>query len=99
MVFCVFSHLGARSFASKCGGRFANVVRIEVLRGVLRQDTVFFDVYPSGVIQERIQPRPPQADAPPIVSATDGGGDAPATWETRPGAGGSRAARRKSFRV
>jgi len=25
-----------------------------VLRGVLRQDTVFFDMYPSGVIQERL---------------------------------------------
>jgi hypothetical protein len=28
-------------------------VRAAVLRGVLRQDTVFFDIYPSGVIQVR----------------------------------------------
>ena len=54
MVLCVFSHLTARTFSSKCKGRFGNAVRTAVLRGVMRQDTVFFDVYPSGVIQQRI---------------------------------------------
>ena len=51
---CIFSHLTAHAFTSKCSGRFANKVRIEVLRGVLRQDTVYFDIHPTGVIQERL---------------------------------------------
>ena len=51
IVLCIFSHLTAHAFTSKCAGRFANKVRIEVLRGVLRQDTVYFDIHPTGVIQ------------------------------------------------
>ena len=54
IVLCIFSHLTAHAFTSKCAGRFANKVRIEVLRGVLRQDTVYFDIHPTGVIQERL---------------------------------------------
>ena len=51
-ILCVFSHLTSWAFTHKCTGRFTSSVRSRVLRGVLRQDTVFFDVYPSGVIQE-----------------------------------------------
>ena len=53
-ILCIFSHLTSWAFTHKCTGRFSNSVRSRVLRGVLRQDTFFFDVYPSGVIQERI---------------------------------------------
>ena len=53
LALCVFSHLTSWAFTHKCTGRFAQSVRSRVLRGILRQDTVFFDVYPSGVIQVR----------------------------------------------
>jgi ABC-type multidrug transport system fused ATPase/permease subunit len=53
-VLCVFSHLTSCYMTEKVAGRFGNAVKTEVLRGVLRQDTVFFDIYPSGVIQERL---------------------------------------------
>jgi len=53
-VLCVFSHLTSCYLTEKVAGRFGNAVKSAVLRGVLRQDTVFFDVYPSGVIQERL---------------------------------------------
>ena len=51
---CVFAHLTSCYLTEKTAGRFGNAVKSEVLRGVLRQDTSFFDVYPSGVIQERL---------------------------------------------
>merc|ERR1719359_165526 len=52
--FCVFAHLTSCFMTEKVAGRFGNAVKSEVLRGVLRQDMLFFDVYPSGVIQERL---------------------------------------------
>lgn len=51
---CIFAHLTSCYLTEKVAGRFANAVKGQVLRGVLRQDTVFFDTYPSGVIQERL---------------------------------------------
>jgi len=54
LILCVFAHLTSWALTHKVTGRFSNAVRIEVLKGILRQDTVFFDVNPSGVIQERL---------------------------------------------
>ena len=54
LVLCVFAHLTAWALTHKVTGRFSSAIRIEVLKGVLRMDTVFFDIHPSGVIQERI---------------------------------------------
>merc|ERR1719261_69170 len=54
LVLCVFAHLTAWALTHKVTGRFSSAIRIEVLKGALRMDTVFFDVHPSGVIQERI---------------------------------------------
>ena len=54
LFFCIFAHLTSCAFTARVSGRFANAVKSEVLRGILRKDTVFFDVYPSGVIQERL---------------------------------------------
>ena len=59
-ILCVFSHLTSWAFTNKCTSRFTSSVRSRVLRGVLRQDTVFFDVYPSGVIRAP----PPRHHAP-----------------------------------
>jgi ATP-binding cassette subfamily B protein len=54
LVLCVFAHLTAWSLTHKVTGRFSSAIRIEVLKGLLRMDTVYFDVHASGVIQERI---------------------------------------------
>ncbi len=51
---CVFGHMVSRTFTARVTGRFANAARSAVLRGVLRQDIVFFDTHPSGVIQEQL---------------------------------------------
>jgi len=53
-VLCISAHLTSCSFTARVAGRFSNAIKSEVLRGVLRKDTVFFDVYPCGVIQERL---------------------------------------------
>jgi len=67
-ILCVFSHLTSWAFTHKCTGRFTSSVRSRVLRGVLRQDTVFFDVYPSGVIREPPPPAPPPSPTRPRPS-------------------------------
>jgi len=54
LILCIFAHLTSCAFTARVSGRFANSVKSEVLRGILRKDTVFFDVYPCGVIQERL---------------------------------------------
>mmetsp|Transcript_92953 Transcript_92953/g.199349 ORF Transcript_92953/g.199349 Transcript_92953/m.199349 type:complete len:938 (-) Transcript_92953:380-3193(-) len=53
-LFCIFSHLGSRAFTGKVTSQFRCKVRSEIMRSLVRQDTAFFDIIPSGVLQERL---------------------------------------------
>merc|ERR1719161_416097 len=53
-VFCIFSHLSAWAFTGKVTSQFRLKIRTEVMRCMVRQDTAFFDIFPSGVLQERL---------------------------------------------
>mmetsp|Transcript_114529 Transcript_114529/g.318906 ORF Transcript_114529/g.318906 Transcript_114529/m.318906 type:complete len:899 (-) Transcript_114529:183-2879(-) len=52
--FCVFSHLTARAVVSKVTSQFRLQVRSQVMRCMVRQDVAFFDIFPSGILQERL---------------------------------------------
>jgi len=54
LVFCIFSHLTARAIVCKVTSQFRLQVRSEVMRCMLRQDVAFFDIFPSGLLQERL---------------------------------------------
>jgi len=53
-IFCIFSHLTSRAIVAKVTSRFRLQVRSEVMRCMVRQDTAFFDIFPSGLLQERL---------------------------------------------
>eukprot|EP00928_Gymnodinium_smaydae_P048628 TRINITY_DN32526_c0_g1_i1.p1 TRINITY_DN32526_c0_g1~~TRINITY_DN32526_c0_g1_i1.p1 ORF type:complete len:787 (-),score=116.79 TRINITY_DN32526_c0_g1_i1:561-2921(-) len=53
-VFCICAHLSSWAFTGKVTSQFRLKVRSEVMRSMVCQDTSFFDMYPSGVLQERL---------------------------------------------
>jgi len=52
--FCVFAHLSSWAFTHKVTAEFRLSVRNEVMANMVRQDMKFFDFYPSGILQERL---------------------------------------------
>lgn len=52
--FCVFAHLTAWAFCHKCTADFRLKVRNKIMENMVRQDMKFFDFYPSGILQERL---------------------------------------------
>jgi len=52
--FCVFAHLTSWAFTHKVTADFRLSVRNEVMANMVRQDMKFFDFYPSGILQERL---------------------------------------------
>jgi len=53
-VFVVFSHLTARAIVCKVTSQFRLKIRSEIMRCMVRQDVAFFDIFPSGILQERL---------------------------------------------
>merc|ERR1719478_1762899 len=53
-IFCVFAHLSSWAFTHKVTAEFRLKVRNQVMANMVRQDMKFFDVYPSGILQERL---------------------------------------------
>merc|ERR1712178_172241 len=53
-IFCVFAHLSSWAFTHKVTADFRLKVRNQVMANMVRQDMKFFDVYPSGILQERL---------------------------------------------
>merc|ERR550514_186007 len=54
LVFCIFAHLSSWAFVGKVTSQFRLKVRNQVMRSMVRQDMKFFDVFPSGILQERL---------------------------------------------
>jgi len=52
--FCVFAHLSSWAFTHKVTADFRLKVRNQVMANIVRQDMKFFDFYPSGILQERL---------------------------------------------
>jgi len=53
-IFCVFAHLSSWAFTHKVTASFRLKVRNQVMSNMVRQDMKFFDLYPSGILQERL---------------------------------------------
>merc|ERR1719478_1344389 len=53
-IFCVFAHLSSWAFTHKVTATFRLKVRNQVMANMVRQDMKFFDLYPSGILQERL---------------------------------------------
>jgi len=53
-VFIIFAHFSSWAFTRKVTSQFRVSVRSEVMRCMVRQDTAFFDIFPSGILQERL---------------------------------------------
>jgi len=53
-IFCVFAHLSSWAFTHKVTADFRLKVRNQVMANMVRQDMKFFDFYPSGILQERL---------------------------------------------
>merc|ERR1719191_125176 len=53
-VFCVFAHLSSWAFTHKVTAEFRLKVRNQLMANIVRQDMKFFDFYPSGILQERL---------------------------------------------
>merc|ERR1719163_969834 len=53
-LFCIFSHLTSRAIVCKVTSQFRLKVRSQVMRSMVRQDMAFFDIFPSGILQERL---------------------------------------------
>merc|ERR550539_1207763 len=53
-IFCVFAHLTSWAFTHKVTADFRLRVRNDVMANMVRQDMKFFDFYPSGILQERL---------------------------------------------
>jgi len=53
-IFCVFAHLSSWAFTHKVTAIFRLKVRNQVMANMVRQDMKFFDLYPSGILQERL---------------------------------------------
>lgn len=54
LVFCIFAHLGSWAFVGKVTSQFRLKVRNQVMSNMVRQDMKFFDIFPSGILQERL---------------------------------------------
>jgi ABC-type multidrug transport system fused ATPase/permease subunit len=54
LMFCIFSHLTARAIVCKVTSQFRLQVRSQVMQCMVRQDMAFFDIFPSGLLQERL---------------------------------------------
>merc|ERR1712193_213284 len=54
LVFCIFAHLSSWAFVGKVTSQFRLKVRNQVMRSMVRQDMKFFDIFPSGILQERL---------------------------------------------
>mmetsp|Transcript_13342 Transcript_13342/g.21194 ORF Transcript_13342/g.21194 Transcript_13342/m.21194 type:complete len:874 (+) Transcript_13342:370-2991(+) len=54
LVFCIFAHLGSWAIVGKVTSQFRLKVRSQIMSNMLRQDMKFFDVIPSGILQERL---------------------------------------------
>lgn len=53
-IFCVFAHLSSWAFTHKATAEFRLKVRNQIMANMMRQDMKFFDVYSSGILQERL---------------------------------------------
>merc|ERR1719326_39104 len=53
-VFCIFAHLSSWAFTGKVTSQFRLKVRSQLMRCMVRQDMAFFDIFPSGILQERL---------------------------------------------
>jgi len=53
-VFCVFAHLTSWTYTHKVTSQFRVKVRTQLMANMVRQDTAFFDIIPSGILQERL---------------------------------------------
>jgi ABC-type multidrug transport system fused ATPase/permease subunit len=53
-IFCVFAHLSSWAFTHKVTAEFRLKIRNQVMANMVRQDMKFFDFYPSGILQERL---------------------------------------------
>jgi ABC-type multidrug transport system fused ATPase/permease subunit len=53
-LFCIFSHLTSRAIVCRVTSQFRLQVRSQVMRCMVRQDMAFFDIFPSGILQERL---------------------------------------------
>merc|ERR1719343_1279399 len=53
-IFCVFAHLTSWAFTHKVTADFRLKVRNQIMANIVRQDMKFFDFYPSGILQERL---------------------------------------------
>merc|ERR1719159_2339315 len=54
LVFCIFAHLGSWAFIGKVTSQFRLKVRNQVMSSMVRQDMKFFDIFQSGMLQERL---------------------------------------------
>merc|ERR1719450_116623 len=53
-IFCVFAHLSSWAFTHKVTADFRLKIRNQIMLNMVRQDMKFFDFYPSGILQERL---------------------------------------------
>jgi len=53
-IFCVFAHLTSWAFTHKATAKFRLKVRNQIMATIVRQDMKYFDLYPSGILQERL---------------------------------------------
>jgi len=53
-IFCVFAHLSSWAFTHKVTATFRLKVRNQIMSNIVRQDMKFFDLHPSGILQERL---------------------------------------------
>lgn len=51
---CIFAACGSQAIMEKVTSQFRLRVRSEVMRCMVRQDIAFFDIFPSGILQERL---------------------------------------------
>merc|ERR1712139_518766 len=54
LVFCIFAHLSSWAFIGKVTSQFRLKVRNQVMSSMVRQDMKFFDIFQSGLLQERL---------------------------------------------
>jgi ABC-type multidrug transport system fused ATPase/permease subunit len=54
LVFCIFAHLSSWAFVGKVTSQFRLKVRNQVMSSMVRQDMKFFDIFQSGLLQERL---------------------------------------------
>ena len=52
--FCIFGHLTAWALTHKVTGQFRLKVRLRLMRMMVSQDTAYFDIIPSAILQDRL---------------------------------------------